>query len=331
MLLKRAMGGFVTVSALRLGIALVAAFVLIPAAAAAQNALPLDPTHSYPLYGLGPIQRNGGAWMPAGSFTPSRRASVFNRQHLIERIALRGDPSVGWVIRAQPQIDDFELIDPKTGAVEDGGMRVPFDRRRAVGRRGPGRRDPQRRVSTARENAMLHAAEVQLQRLAKVDGLTGIANRREFDERFADEWKRAARGGRELALLLIDVDFFKEFNDACGHLAGDDCLRQIAQALARNSGRPSDVCARYGGEEFAILVPDANVAQARDLGERLRRIIVDLAIPHGLKDRVVTISIGVAACAPNGGVKEADLIAAADAALYDAKRGGRNAVVERRL
>ncbi|MBV8491537.1 MAG: hypothetical protein JO199_13500, partial [Candidatus Eremiobacteraeota bacterium] len=114
---------------LGLGVVLVVTLAVLPVSARAQSALVLDPARTYPLYAIGPIQRNGGAWMPPGTFVASRRASAFERQSLRESLALRGDPRVQWVVRAQPQIDEFDLIDPKTGVVERGGMRVPFDRR----------------------------------------------------------------------------------------------------------------------------------------------------------------------------------------------------------
>ncbi|MBV8489999.1 MAG: diguanylate cyclase, partial [Candidatus Eremiobacteraeota bacterium] len=185
---------------------------------------------------------------------------------------------------------------------------------------------------TARENALLHAAESQLQYLVNVDGLTGVANRRGFDERLEVEWKRAARARTNLSLLLVDVDHFKQFNDSCGHVAGDDCLRAIARTLAAGTSRASDFCARYGGEEFAVLAAGVTAEDARQLGERLRQDVLELAIPHGgLHGNAVTISVGVATCTPAAGSEPADLVAAADSALYDAKRGGRNAVVERAM
>jgi two-component system, sensor histidine kinase LadS len=181
---------------------------------------------------------------------------------------------------------------------------------------------------TIRENALLHVSEQQLQRLATIDGLTGVNNRRNFDERLEVEWSRACRSHRPLALLFVDVDYFKQYNDTYGHLAGDDCLRRIARSLEELATRSTDTIARYGGEEFAVLVADETAGDAALLAERMRIGIQSLAISHAAAplDRV-TISVGVAACVPAIGVPPTALIQAADAALYEAKRAGRNAVV----
>jgi diguanylate cyclase (GGDEF)-like protein len=181
---------------------------------------------------------------------------------------------------------------------------------------------------TTRENALLHASEQQLQRLASIDGLTGVTNRRAFDTRLEAEWNRACRSGRSLALLFVDVDWFKQYNDAYGHLAGDDGLRQIARTLARFATRSSDLCARYGGEEFAVLLAEASVADATDLAEQMRLAVADLSVPHATASAGhLTISIGVAACVPTLDAAPTTLVHAADRALYEAKRSGRDKVV----
>jgi two-component system chemotaxis family response regulator WspR len=181
---------------------------------------------------------------------------------------------------------------------------------------------------TVKENAMLHASEVSLQKLAAMDGLTGLFNRRAFDQRLEFEWNRARRTGRALAMLLVDVDFFKLYNDSRGHLAGDDALRRVASTLSRSASRSSDFCARYGGEEFAVLLTEADISQAIALAERIRKAVQDLSIPQdAVPARCVTISVGVAACVPIPSLRPHDLIASADRALYGAKHGGRNAVV----
>ncbi|HTA40225.1 MAG TPA: diguanylate cyclase, partial [Candidatus Acidoferrales bacterium] len=175
---------------------------------------------------------------------------------------------------------------------------------------------------------LLHASERQLQQLATIDGLTGIKNRRAFDARLEMEWSRACRSRRPLALLFVDVDRFKQYNDTYGHLAGDDCLRRIAEALDALATRSTDTNARYGGEEFAVLVADETAGDAALLAERMRVGIASLAIPHAASEEGrVTISVGVAGCVPAIGDAPNVLIAAADAALYEAKRAGRNAVV----
>ncbi|MDR6952570.1 diguanylate cyclase (GGDEF)-like protein [Ancylobacter sp. 3268] len=174
---------------------------------------------------------------------------------------------------------------------------------------------------TRREDA-LRSANRRLSSLASLDPLTGIANRRSFDAVFAVQWSTA----RNLALLMIDIDDFKPYNDHYGHVEGDRCLNRIAQALAATA-RGTDVVARIGGEEFAILMPDANLAAALELAERLRAAIGELGIEHApAVDGIVTISIGCAACAPVPGLHGRDLMMAADRALYAAKQAGRNRV-----
>jgi len=173
----------------------------------------------------------------------------------------------------------------------------------------------------------LARANLELQKLAALDGLTGIANRRRFDEAIAVEWQRARRQQGQLALLLCDVDRFKNYNDSLGHPAGDLCLKKAAAALTGQLKRPADLAARYGGEEFAILLPDTGLAGALKLAEDCRRHLEQLALPHpdGVGS-VVTMSVGVASASPAEGGSIEALVAAADAALYDAKRGGRNRV-----
>jgi len=173
----------------------------------------------------------------------------------------------------------------------------------------------------------LARANLELQKLAALDGLTGIANRRRFDEAIAVEWQRARRQQGHLAMLLCDVDRFKNYNDSLGHPAGDLCLKKAAAALTGQLKRPADLAARYGGEEFAILLPDTDLAGALKLAEDCRRHLEQLALPHpdGVGS-VVTMSVGVASAAPAEGGSIEALVAAADAALYDAKRGGRNRV-----
>ncbi len=165
------------------------------------------------------------------------------------------------------------------------------------------------------------------------DGLTDIANRRYFDQRAEREWKRVLRTGLPLSLLLIDIDHFKQYNDHYGHGAGDECLRQVAQALAHCGERPSDLVARYGGEEFVALLPETKINGARHLAERMRAAVEALAIPHARSSAasVVTLSIGVATHGPDSTKTDLrHLQECADQALYHAKHQGRNQVqVER--
>lgn len=174
----------------------------------------------------------------------------------------------------------------------------------------------------------LQQANEQLQKLAMVDGLTGIANRRHFDETFAHEWRRAQRVGHPLAVLMLDIDFFKRYNDTYGHQAGDECLSKVAACLRVCLKRPGDLVARYGGEEFVVLLPDLNDHGASALAATMCQQVEALAIPHEAStvNTVVTISVGVASCEPRLGSTPADLLAKADDALYDAKTAGRNRV-----
>jgi diguanylate cyclase (GGDEF)-like protein len=176
----------------------------------------------------------------------------------------------------------------------------------------------------------LELANRKLQQLSMSDGLTGIANRRCFDLRLAEEWLRHARDERFLALLLVDVDHFKPLNDACGHQYGDECLRAMARLCTEVAG-PVDLVARYGGEELALLLPDADLGAARRLGGRLRQRVERsaLAHPRSAVAAHVTVSVGASAARPVAGLRAEALIAAADRALYLAKARGRNRVVGR--
>lgn len=168
---------------------------------------------------------------------------------------------------------------------------------------------------------------------ANQDGLTALSNRRCFDQVLEIEWNRARRDKRSLALLMIDVDFFKKYNDCYGHLAGDDCLRQIAQHLLRVINRPGDIAARYGGEEFVVMLPNTDSNGARLVAERLLYNLSQAAIPHAqnLPLGHVTLSIGIAAMVPALGNSTTMLALAADKALYVAKDQGRNQICAERL
>lgn len=168
-----------------------------------------------------------------------------------------------------------------------------------------------------------HQADL-LRRLATADGLTGLPNRRQFDERMEAEWQRARRSGASLALLMIDIDHFKAFNDSVGHLAGDDCLRAVAVAIDSAMRRPGDLAARLGGEEFGCILPDTGAAAAVGVAERVQQAITRLRIAHAASPRgSVSASIGVAVATPADGGRPADLLKAADEQLYAAKRDGR--------
>jgi diguanylate cyclase (GGDEF)-like protein len=165
--------------------------------------------------------------------------------------------------------------------------------------------------------------------LVELDPLTGAKNRRVFDEHLARLWQQAVQDRRPLAVLLIDVDHFKAFNDRYGHQAGDQALRRVAQALKALVHRPLDVVTRYGGEEFAALIYDVNAAQAEQLAEQMRRAITDLGIEHRASRTcaTVSVSVGVAAIEPGLSRKPRGATQLADEALYEAKLRGRNSVV----
>lgn len=171
----------------------------------------------------------------------------------------------------------------------------------------------------------------RLAAIASTDGLTGLANRRTFDVQISEEWVRCADAGRPLALVMADVDNFKLFNDSMGHLAGDDALREVARMLAAAVAGPGHLAARYGGEEFVMLLPEADLASAVEYAENARRLIVALDISHAkVPMGLLTVSFGVAATLPRPGETPDTVLAAADAALYEAKRLGRNRVVAAR-
>ncbi|MBK1719105.1 diguanylate cyclase [Thiocystis violacea] len=162
--------------------------------------------------------------------------------------------------------------------------------------------------------------------LARLDTLTGIANRRHFDEALESEWKRGARMHTPLAMIIADVDYFKRYNDHLGHVAGDSCLTRVAQTMATAARRPGDLVARIGGEEFAFLLPNTSLRDAALIAERVREDLLEERIPHPaspVADRI-TLSLGVASLIPDDGATKSDLVKAADAALYRAKQAGRD-------
>lgn len=185
-------------------------------------------------------------------------------------------------------------------------------------------------VAISRDMTEHKDLEDRLALLANLDGLTGLANRRHFDERLDTEWDRARREGTPLSLLLVDVDHFKKFNDQYGHQAGDACLRSVARALIEQARRPADVAARYGGEEFALLLPNTDATGCEQVGERIRQAIHDLGILHALNlpSKKVTVSVGGATHLPASEKAHCmSLVEAADKALYAAKESGRDRLV----
>ncbi|AZO82182.1 MULTISPECIES: diguanylate cyclase [unclassified Bosea (in: a-proteobacteria)] len=186
-------------------------------------------------------------------------------------------------------------------------------------------------VAISRDMTEHKDLEDKLAALAALDGLTGLANRRSFDERLEQEWARAAREGTPLSLLMIDIDHFKKYNDRYGHPAGDSCLRTVAGILAAHARRPADLAARYGGEELALLLPTADFEGCEQVGARLLEALRDAQIPHALNppSELVTASMGGASAWPDPAASKGciSLVEAADRALYFAKEAGRDRLV----
>lgn len=178
------------------------------------------------------------------------------------------------------------------------------------------------------KSGLLEQENRNLRQLSYLDGLTGIANRRHFEEAFDLEWRRACRAGTALSLVMIDADYFKPYNDIYGHQRGDDCLIRIANALRNGLNRPGDLAARFGGDEFMLLIPGSDAQGVGELAEGLRARVATMEIIHtgSPADKVVTISLGVVTSYPTRGFSSADLLVAADEALYRAKEEGRNQV-----
>jgi diguanylate cyclase (GGDEF)-like protein len=176
--------------------------------------------------------------------------------------------------------------------------------------------------------AALERANLQLLALSSTDGLTGIANRRRFDEVLQSEWLRAQRSGNTLSMILIDVDWFKKYNDRYGHQAGDDCLRMVADTLKANAQRAGDFVARYGGEEFAVITASLERDQVLAYAQKLCRAMEAKAVPHETSPfRHVSISIGTSVVQPMPDKSPAEFLKKADEALYRAKAQGRNQAV----
>jgi len=180
------------------------------------------------------------------------------------------------------------------------------------------------RVST---QIKLKLARDKFAQLAATDGLTGLANRSYFDAMLAYEYARHARSGAELSLILLDIDYFKAFNDTYGHVCGDECLRAIALAIKGATTRATDIVARFGGEEFVLLLPETHLQGAVLLAEKVRKCINDLAVPHLYsRTRHISASLGVACSRQLPGTLRLDIVEEADSQLYIAKSLGRNRV-----
>ncbi|MGD8192695.1 PAS domain S-box protein [Brevibacillus ginsengisoli] len=188
------------------------------------------------------------------------------------------------------------------------------------------KRDIEERIKVERE---LAATNQILQEISSVDGLTGIPNRRFFDENYQKEWNRALRNNKPLSIIMFDIDFFKGYNDSYGHQAGDDCLKQVAQLISAPLRRPGDFAARYGGEEFIVVLPETDCAAAAMIAEKIRHNVETAQFPHNQSSisPYVTISGGIASTIPTSEQQPKTLIATADKNLYEAKQKGRNQVV----
>lgn len=185
-----------------------------------------------------------------------------------------------------------------------------------------------RTVELCKSEEKLTELNETLKKLAVQDGMTGIANRRAFDTRLEYEWDRCQRENQPLSLIMIDVDFFKQYNDHYGHLAGDDCLKIIAKTLSQSTKRGSDLCARYGGEEFVLLLPNTGSDSAARIAEDCREKIYQLGIIHESSSicDVISISAGVSSTLPDRAESSLTIIDWADQALYQAKLEGRNRI-----
>ena len=182
-----------------------------------------------------------------------------------------------------------------------------------------------RRVSA---EAALTEANLKLENMAVRDGLTGLFNRRYFDQVLKNEWMRLQRTNQPLSLILSDIDYFKKYNDSYGHLAGDECLKQVAEGIKNAVQRVSDVAARYGGEEFAVILPNTDSDGAKAIAQAIKDRILESAIPHKSSDvkKIVTMSLGIATVIPTDSSDTDDFIVQADDALYKSKENGRNRI-----
>ncbi|HWR78108.1 MAG TPA: sensor domain-containing diguanylate cyclase [Thiobacillus sp.] len=174
----------------------------------------------------------------------------------------------------------------------------------------------------------LMALQKELEALSFKDGLTGVANRRMFDSIMEVEWTNARRNNQPLSLIMIDIDYFKQYNDHYGHIQGDDCLRHVGQALGSAATRARDLFARFGGEEFALILPETDAASAKKLAERCRNLIFKEQIPHEKSpvSQLLTVSLGVGTIVPTHKDQPLTFIEAVDRQLYQAKQSGRNCV-----
>jgi diguanylate cyclase (GGDEF)-like protein len=214
-------------------------------------------------------------------------------------------------------------------AIEAGGddyLVKPFDLKMLDAKMRSMQRIASMRQRLVEQAAELTEANVELARLAEMDGLTGIPNRRRLDRKLDEEVSRCARSRHPLSVILLDIDHFKRLNDTHGHQVGDECLRLIGSSLADQLRRPADLVARYGGEEFCVVLPDTSSDGAEAIAEQLRKTVSGLILQTPQGEARMTVSLGVATSTPCQHAEAEQLLAHADAALYEAKEGGRNTV-----
>lgn len=273
---------------------------------------------------LGGLEETPSAWTPA----PSREVAGLAPGSYVFRVwgrdaagIVSGPEELSFTVRPAPWQTQWAQLLLICGAASVVALAARI-RSRAHHRRERELED----LVEARTRQLTRANEL-LADLSYVDPLTAVPNRRRFDDIFASEWKRCLRAASPLALVMIDIDSFKGFNDNYGHLEGDGCLKSVALSLADGLVRSGDAVARYGGEEFAVILPATDVAGALLVAEHLRRRVERLAIPNAASkaSRVVTVSCGVAATTPNLEQEASELLRRADEALYRAKRAGGNA------
>lgn len=256
------------------------------------------------LMGLLPGQFRGGSRSLLRLIAPRDRGKILKLIRAIEESAGSFEA-------------DFRLKDESKGTrhIALRGRVVVRDRRAR----------PQRAVGIGFDSTSQKELEEQLLALVMHDPLTGVRNRRSFDQSLRHEWRRAVRSKRPLSILMIDVDEFKRYNDHLGHQAGDEALCSVARAMSDEISRPADMLARYGGEEFVALLPETSIEQTQAVGERLLEAVRGLDLPHNESmHKIVTASIGAASVVPDETRKLSDLLGAADQALYRAKKLGRN-------
>ncbi len=231
--------------------------------------------------------------------------------------------------------EDIEKLEASYDAGATDYIRKPIHRIELIARVNAALR-LKKEMDTRKQHALellkiqkeLKEANKKLHQLTLRDGLTGIANRRAFDDYIKQEWQRAVRDKTFLSVILLDIDHFKLYNDTHGHQAGDRCLQKVAAALSGTIHRPADLAARYGGEEFAVVLPNTGAKGAGHVATLLQKAIIDLKIPHEMSPvaEVVTASFGVATVQPTVKTGHSHLIGLADQMLYQAKRTGRNRI-----